>query len=152
MLVMEGKSADYAKHAIPSLRKQRILVTLTKSQPKRTTPAPLAPPSHWAPPPTRSPNQVGPKHYVQVSTAGVLPPPAVRPNGIQPVFVPAAPMGGGWPSVPPLRQHAPPGTGVFLPPGSANSTAEKENDEKLEDCKESLDENGGKAAAKETES
>ena len=31
MLVLEGKSANYAKHAIPSIRKQRMLVTLTKS-------------------------------------------------------------------------------------------------------------------------
>ncbi|EPS61205.1 hypothetical protein M569_13593, partial [Genlisea aurea] len=34
LLLVEGKSADFAKHAIPSVRKQRILVTLTKSLPK----------------------------------------------------------------------------------------------------------------------
>lgn len=173
MLVMEGKSTDYARHAIPSIRKQRILVTLTKSQPKRTTLTPVVPPTHWAPPPIRSPNPMGPKHYVQVPTPGLIPP----PNGIQPIFVPAAvappmafpaaaaapPMGGGWAAAPPLRQHAPPGTGVFLPPGS-NSVAEKENgagkhddenvisqNEKVDDCKGGLDENGGKTVAVETE-
>ncbi|KAI3734144.1 hypothetical protein L6452_13607 [Arctium lappa] len=206
MLVMEGTSADYAKHAIPSIRKQRILVTLTKSQPKRTMlsesqrspSAPVAPPTHWAPPPTRSPNHIpnhmGPKHYVQVPTTGVLPAAAVRPqlpppNGIQPIFVPsavaspmafpAAPMGlpppasAGWATAPPLRQHAPPrlpvpGTGVFLPPGSGNSTSiepsngaakcddenstspkEKVDAETLEDHKGNSDENGGKTAAGE---
>ncbi|KAJ9554042.1 hypothetical protein OSB04_018087 [Centaurea solstitialis] len=206
MLVMEGKSADYAKHAIPSIRKQRILVTFTKSQPKRTVlsdsqrspSAPVAPPTHWGPPPTRSPNHIpnpmGPKHYVQVPTTGVLPaaaavrPQLPPPNGIQPIFVPsaaappmafpAAPMGlpppasAGW-ATSPLRQHAPPrlplpGTGVFLPPGSGNSTSvepsngaakcDDENStspkvkadaETQEDCKGSLDENGGKPAAGE---
>ncbi|XP_076956033.1 RNA demethylase ALKBH10B-like [Bidens hawaiensis] len=136
-LVMEGKSTDYAKHALPSIRKQRILVTLTKAQPKRSTLAPVVPPTHWAPPPIRSPNPMGPKHYVQVPTPGLLPP----PNGIQPIFVPAAvapppmsfpaavppPMGGGWAAGPTLRPHVPPGTGVFLPPGS-NSVGEKENE------------------------
>ncbi|KAK9059968.1 hypothetical protein SSX86_020672 [Deinandra increscens subsp. villosa] len=167
MLVMEGKSADYAKHALPSIRKQRILVTLTKSQPKKTSLAPLVPPVHWTPPPTRSPNPMGPKHYVPVPATGILPP----PNGIQPIFVPAAvapamafpaapPMGGGWAAAPPMRQHAPPGTGVFLPPGS-NSVAEKENgggkhdDEDTISPKEkmegNLDENGGKTVAGETE-
>ncbi|XP_024961835.1 uncharacterized protein LOC112502213 [Cynara cardunculus var. scolymus] len=204
MLVMEGKSVDFAKHAIPSLRKQRILVTLTKSQPKRTmlsdrqrSPAPVAPATHWAPPPTRSPNHIpnpmGPKHYVQVPTTGVLPAAAVRPplpppNGIQPIFVPSAvappmtfpaasmglppPASAGWATTP-LRQHAPPrlpvpGTGVFLPPGSGNCTSiepsndaatcddenstspkEKVDAETQEDCKGSLDENGGKTAAGE---
>ncbi|KAI3696167.1 hypothetical protein L1987_79177 [Smallanthus sonchifolius] len=162
MLVMEGKSTDYAKHAIPSIRKQRILVTLTKAQPKRTTLAPVVPPTHWAPSPIRSSNPMGPKHYIQVPTTGLLPP----PNGIQPIFVPAAvapamaftaaapPLGGGWAAAPPLRQHAPPGTGVFLPPGG-NSVAEKENGaekhEDVIDSKGNLDENGGKTVVVETE-
>ncbi|KAF5777490.1 putative alpha-ketoglutarate-dependent dioxygenase AlkB-like superfamily [Helianthus annuus] len=169
MLVMEGKSADYAKHALPSIRKQRILVTLTKSQPKRATPAPLVPPAHWTPPPIRSPNPVGPKHYVPVPTPGLLPP----PNGVQPIFVPAAvappmafpaapPIGGGaWAAAPPLRQHAPPGTGVFLPPGSNNGVAKHDDEdaispkekekEKVEDCKGGLDESDGKTVVVETE-
>ncbi|KAD2393448.1 hypothetical protein R6Q59_012255 [Mikania micrantha] len=163
MLVMEGKSADYAKHAIPSIRKQRILVTLTRSLPKRATLAPIIPPAHWAPPPIRSPNPMGPKHYVQVPTTGLLPP----PNGIQPIFVPTAvqpamtfpaapPIGSGWAAAPSLRQHAPPGTGVFLPPGG-NSVAEQENgagkhdDEDAVSPKGSFDENGGKTTVVETE-
>ncbi|KAI3778748.1 hypothetical protein L2E82_08131 [Cichorium intybus] len=138
MLVMEGKSADYAKHAIPSIRKQRILVTFAKSLPKQ-----------WAPPP---------KHYVQVATSGAVHPPPVpvsvpvRPNGIQPVYIPAAmafpapPMvlpppspTAGWA---PPRQAAPPrlpvpGTGVFLPPG-------KHDDENNTSPKEKVEENVGK--------
>lgn len=158
MLVMQGKSADLARHAIPSIRKQRVLVTLTKSQPKKTPsevqrfPSVAAgPPSHWVPPPSRSPNHVrhpaGPKHYVPVPTTGVLPAPAGRPqlpppNGIQPIFVPAAvapampfpapvalpPSSAGWPAAAPMRHPPPrlpvPGTGVFLPPGSSNSLSQ----------------------------
>ncbi|XWS34362.1 hypothetical protein CRYUN_Cryun21dG0032800 [Craigia yunnanensis] len=37
LLVMQGKSADFAKHALPSVQKQRILVTFTKYQPKKST-------------------------------------------------------------------------------------------------------------------
>lgn len=105
---MQGKSADFAKHAIPSLRKQRILVTFTKSQPKKTTASdgqrllpPAAHSSHWVPPPSRSPNHMrhpmGPKHYGAVPTTGVLPAPAPPmrpqlppPNGMQPLFVTTA--------------------------------------------------------------
>ncbi|XP_073100601.1 RNA demethylase ALKBH10B-like, partial [Elaeis guineensis] len=55
LLVMQGKSADLAKHAIPSLCKQRILLTFGKSQPKKTFPSEgmrfpsssAPPPSHW---------------------------------------------------------------------------------------------------------
>ncbi|KAG2701752.1 hypothetical protein I3760_06G058300 [Carya illinoinensis] len=152
LLVMQGKSTDLARHAIPSLRKQRILVTFTKSQPKKSTPndgqhlpSPVvAPSSHWGPPPSRSPNHIrhpmAPKNYVAVPTTGVLPAPPIRPpNGIPPVFVPTQPAipfpapvpmppgSTGWPAAPP--RHPPPcfsvpGTGVFLPPpGSGNSSS-----------------------------
>ncbi|XP_057478007.1 RNA demethylase ALKBH10B-like isoform X2 [Actinidia eriantha] len=153
LLAMQGKSADFARHAIPTLRKQRILVTFTKSQPKKTTAlAQVAPTSHWAPMRSRSPNHSrhpGPKHYGPGPTTGVLAPPQVcpqiapPPNGIQPsLFVPAPvaaampfpapvalpPASAGW-AVPPLRHPPPrvpvPGTGVFLPPpGSGNSSAQ----------------------------
>ncbi|GFY91104.1 hypothetical protein Acr_07g0013000 [Actinidia rufa] len=160
LLAMQGKSADFARHAIPTLRKQRILVTFTKSQPKKTTvgdgqrlpSAPVAPTSHWAPIPSRSPNHIrhpGPKHYGPGPTTGVLAPPPVcpqiapPPNGIQPpLFVPAPvaaampfpapvalpPASAGW-AVPPPRHPLPrvpvPGTGVFLPPtGSGNSSTQ----------------------------
>uniref|UniRef100_A0A5B6ZQ57 Hydroxyproline-rich glycoprotein family protein n=1 Tax=Davidia involucrata TaxID=16924 RepID=A0A5B6ZQ57_DAVIN len=136
LLVMQGRSADFAKHAIPSLRKLRILVTFTKSQPKKTTasdgqrlasPA-AAPPFHWGPPPSRSQNHIRhpvPKHYGPVPTTGVLPAPPVRPqlappNGIHPLFVPTPvapamsfpasvalpPASAGWPAAP--QRHPPP--------------------------------------------
>lgn len=150
MLVMEGKSADYAKHAIPSIRKQRILVTLTKSTPKQ-----------WAPHPHP------PKHHVQVATTPPLPLPVpVRPNGIHPIFVapamafpapPPPPMvlpppsatTAGWAAAaaaPPLRQVAPPrlpvpGTGVFLPPGKHD---DENNNNSSTSPKEKVDENDGK--------
>ncbi|KAG9457323.1 hypothetical protein H6P81_001831 [Aristolochia fimbriata] len=111
LLVVQGKSADFGKHAIPSLRKQRILVTFVKCQPKksvttenlRLSPAPVmatAPPP-WGPQPSRPPSlarhPAGPKHFGVVPTTGVLPAPPIRsthlpsPNGIQPLFV-AAPV------------------------------------------------------------
>ncbi|XP_071926442.1 RNA demethylase ALKBH10B-like isoform X3 [Coffea arabica] len=155
LMLLDGRSSDFARHAIPSIRKQRILVTLTKSQPKKITssdaqrfPSSAPVPSHWVPPPGRSPNHirhpVGPKPFGPVPTNGVLPAPPARPplpppNGIQPIFVPAAvapaipfpapvalpPATAAWPAAPP-RHPQPrlpvPGTGVFLPPsGSGNS-------------------------------
>ncbi|KAJ0094348.1 hypothetical protein Patl1_15647 [Pistacia atlantica] len=137
LLVMQGKSADFAKHAIPSIRKQRILITFTKSQPKKFTASDsqrlpssaLGPLPHWGPPPSRSPNPirqpVGPKHYTPVPTTGVLPA-SIRtqippPNGVQPLFVttPVAqgmpfpapvpiPAGStGWAAAPPRHPPAP---------------------------------------------
>lgn len=157
VLVVEGKSADLAKFAIHSTRKQRILITFTKSQPGNG--------HNWSPPPpplSRSPNHHHhhhhhnrqPKHYPVVmptSTTGVLPTP--NKGAVQPVFIaPSPPMpfpgGGGvvagatsWPLLPHARHQAPPqprvpipGTGVFLPPGSAQEqvvvqgSTEKSND------------------------
>jgi len=149
---MQGKSTDLAKHALPSIPKQRVLVTFTKSQPKSSLPSDsqrLGPPvtSHWTPPPSRTPNhmrhQLGPKHYPTVPATGVLPaPPSIRapPNGMQTLFVPAAvappisfptavpipPGSTGWASAP--QRHPPPrmpvpGTGVFLPPPGSGTTS-----------------------------
>ncbi|KAJ0247987.1 hypothetical protein HA466_0163630 [Hirschfeldia incana] len=128
VLVVEGKSADLAKFAIHSIRKQRILITFTKSQPGNG--------HNWCPPPlSRSPNHHHhhsrqPKHYP--TTTGVLPTPSHRspPNNgaVQPVFIPPGVVPGAtsWPLLPHTRHQAPPhprmpfpGTGVFLPPGSA---------------------------------
>ncbi|KAJ9135672.1 hypothetical protein P3X46_032825 [Hevea brasiliensis] len=130
LLVMQGKSTDFAKHAIPAIRKQRILVTFTKSQPKkfaqsdghRLPSLAAASSPHWGPPPSRSPNHIRhpvPKHYPAIPTTGVLPAPAIQPqirlpNGVQPLFVTtpvAAPMpfpapvpipsvSTGWPAAP----------------------------------------------------
>ncbi|XXG40860.1 hypothetical protein AAC387_Pa01g1470 [Persea americana] len=113
LLVMEGKSADFAKHAFSSLRKQRVLLTFTKSLPKKSspndssrTPPYLAPavtphPSTWGTQPTRPPSftrhQASPKHFGVVPATGVLQAPAIPSqhlpslNGIQPLFV-AAPV------------------------------------------------------------
>ncbi|CAN1312669.1 RNA demethylase ALKBH10B [Linum perenne] len=130
-LVMQGKSSDFTKHALPAIRKQRILVTFTKSQPKKFTPSdgPSRYPSssttshssHWGPPPSRSPNHhiryPGPKHYGNIPTTGVLPapPPPIRatPNGVQPLFMtaPVAP--------PPVPYPAP----VPIPPVSTSWSA-----------------------------
>ncbi|KAG6600812.1 RNA demethylase ALKBH10B, partial [Cucurbita argyrosperma subsp. sororia] len=151
LLVVEGKSADFAKHAIPAIRKQRILVTLTKSQPKRAVPSDgqrtslnVGPFSSWGPPSGRSPNprlSPGHKHYPSVPSTGVLPAPPIRPqmpppNGIPPLIVspvaspmpfPPVPIPTGpptWPTAHP--RHPPPrlpvpGTGVFLPPPGSSS-------------------------------
>lgn len=136
LLVMQGKSSDFAKHAIPAIRKHRILVTFAKSQPKKFAssdgqrlPSPaVAPSSHWGGPPSRSPNHIRhpvPKHYAAIPTTGVLPPPPIRPqipppNGVQPLFVtapvagpmpfpapvPIPPVSTGWPVAPPRHPSA----------------------------------------------
>lgn len=147
LLVMQGKSADLAKRAIPALRKQRFLLTFGKSRPKNTLPT-VHPASGLSS--VRSPNfyrhPSGRKYYGDIPTTGVLqalpfhsqnmPP----PNGAQPVFVTPpvvasaavpyptptmmAPTTAGWTVAAPPRHTAPqvpvPGTGVFLPPGSVH--------------------------------
>ncbi|CAL9093393.1 RNA demethylase ALKBH10B isoform X1 [Musa acuminata AAA Group] len=107
LLVMEGKSADLAKRAIPSLRKQRILLTFGKSQPKNFS-------RHL---PGRK-QQVPPMHPQSMSL----------PNGVQPLFMAppvVPPTTVGWTvAAPPMHPNPPfpvPGTGVFLPPGSVHS-------------------------------
>ncbi|KAM0953105.1 putative alpha-ketoglutarate-dependent dioxygenase AlkB-like superfamily [Dioscorea sansibarensis] len=109
LLVIQGRSADVARHAIPSLRKHRILLTFGKHQPIKNAPseAPLfpssttLPPSHWGLPQIRSPGLTrhpSAKPYGAVPTTGVLPAPSIRPqhmpppNGIQPIFVAPAPV------------------------------------------------------------
>lgn len=129
---MQGRSADFARHAIPSLRKQRILVTLTKSHLEKITsgdglsaPSSIGTPSpHWVPRPSKTPNHIhrpsGPRHYspVPVPTTGVLPAPAAAacpqlpPNGLQPIFV-------STPVAPPMPFPAP----VALPPASVGWAA-----------------------------
>ena len=133
---MQGQSSDLAKHAIPMIRKQRMLVTFTKSQPKKLTsndgprlPSHAgAPSSHWGPPPSRSPNHLRhhvPKHYAAIPTTGVLLVPPIRPqipppNGVQPLFmttpvaapmpfpapVPIPPVSTGWPTSSPRHPSA----------------------------------------------
>ncbi|KAL6001188.1 hypothetical protein ACLOJK_006920 [Asimina triloba] len=137
LLVMQGKSADFAKHAISSIRKQRILITFTKSLPRKLSQADtqrhtaLANAPWGGPLSSRHTNlacqPVGPKHYGPAPASGVLPGPSIHPprlpqtNGIQPIFVtapvaPAAPFpapvplppaSSGWPATP-LPTHTPP--------------------------------------------
>ncbi|CAI0553044.1 unnamed protein product [Linum tenue] len=124
LLVLQGKSSDYARHALPALRKQRILITFTKSLPRKFSPGdgssqrytPLSTTaahssSHWGPPPSRSPTHhvryAGPKHYVP--TTGVLPAPSIRAhhqNGVQPLFV-TSPMAAQVPFPSPVPIHTP---------------------------------------------
>ncbi|XP_026387412.1 uncharacterized protein LOC113282587 isoform X2 [Papaver somniferum] len=134
LLSLEGKSADFAKHALPSIRKQRILITFTKFQPKKSMVIPSSiPPSAsalpWGPPTLRPPSQFRPKHFIPVSATGVLPVPSIHPphltplNSIQPVFVAAplappvpypapvpipSPASAGWTAVVPARHPPPP--------------------------------------------
>ncbi|KAL3635914.1 hypothetical protein CASFOL_020461 [Castilleja foliolosa] len=134
MLVVQGRSADFARHALPSQRRQRILITLVKAQPKKTNTVDVhrfsstpPPPSNWAPPPSQSPSQhirpVAARNFGPIPPTGVLPVPTARPpnNNIQPMFVPNTippaiafpapvplqPAPSGWPAGLP-RPHPPP--------------------------------------------
>ena len=158
---MQGRSTDFARYALPALQKQRILVTLTKSQPKRSighySSATAATQSQWVPPQSRSANHthntLSSKHHLSVSTTGVSLPPAIcmplpLTNVVQPVFMPSAiapvlpfpapvalpPTSAGW-TVSGTRYAPPrlpvPGTGVFLPPGSGNILDQTSADESL---------------------
>ncbi|RWR95959.1 Hydroxyproline-rich glycoprotein family protein, putative isoform 2 [Cinnamomum micranthum f. kanehirae] len=132
LLVMQGKCADFAKHAISSLCKQRILVTFTKSCPRKrpptdasrftpSMPASAAQASLWGSLLSRNTNlprhPSGSKNYAVVPTTGVLSSPPIRPhqlplpNGLQPVFVT------------PIAQAVPYPTPVPLPPVSTAWTA-----------------------------
>ncbi|XP_039054835.1 RNA demethylase ALKBH10B-like [Hibiscus syriacus] len=136
LLVMEGKSTYFAKQALPSVRKQRILVSFTKCQPRKSVSdnqrliLPLIlQSSRQCLPPNRSPNHfrhsVGCKYYEVVPTTGVLSvSPTWRqirpPNGVQTLFVPGPvapsipfsapvpvpPGSTAWPAPPP--RHSPP--------------------------------------------
>lgn len=129
---MQGKSADIAKHAISSIRKQRILVTFTKSQPKKLTPTDgqrlpspaLAASPHWGPSSGRSPNHTrhptGPKHFAAIpTTTGVLPAPAIRAQIPPTNGVPAPPIFVSTPVTPAMPFPAQ----VPIPPGSTGWTA-----------------------------
>lgn len=151
MLVMQGRSADFARYALPSIRKQRILVTLVKSQPKKTNtsdthhfPSISAHSPSRAPPRSRSPGHIRPlatKHFGPIPPTGIIPGPTARqqlplPNGIQQMFVPTPvafpapvalpPPTASWPVAPP-RHPQPrlpvPGTGVFLPSQNSGNSS-----------------------------
>lgn len=141
---MQGKSADLAKRAIPSLRKTLILLTFGKYRPKKTllpsegtfstssASNPLSIPTSARPsscsryPSARKPYGIMPANGIL--HAQQAPQIMLSPNGVQPHFA-AAPMvappaTGGWATVSPMNATGPrppvPGTGVFLPPGSVH--------------------------------
>ncbi|KAE8654455.1 RNA-dependent RNA polymerase 1 [Hibiscus syriacus] len=130
LLVMEGKSTYFAKHALPSVRKQRILVSFTKCQPRKSVSdnqrliLPLIlQSSRQCLPPNRSPNHfrhsVGCKYYEVVPTT-------VAPSIPFSAPVPVPPGSTAWPAPPPRHSppHLPvPGTGVFLPPPGSNNSS-----------------------------
>ncbi|KAK6146684.1 hypothetical protein DH2020_020553 [Rehmannia glutinosa] len=109
MLVLQGRSADFSRHAIPSVRKKRILVTFVKSQPKKinTTniypfPSRPASSSNWARPPSRPPSHVrtlAPYHFRPIPPTGIL------PGIVFPAPVALQTASAGWPlgAPPPSR-------------------------------------------------
>ncbi|XP_071704469.1 RNA demethylase ALKBH10B-like [Rutidosis leptorrhynchoides] len=127
MLVMEGRFAD-TRHAIPSTRKHRILVTFTKSEPKRSAPGD----GQRALPPTRPLNHI--PHPIVLNHHVPLP-----PTGLLPILTSAAT---------PLMVYAPPrlpvsGTGVFLPPVGNRPAQRSKKVNAEEDCIKSTRDNGG---------
>nr|VDC63942.1 unnamed protein product [Brassica rapa] len=130
LLLVEGNSADLAKFAIHSIPKKRILITFTKSQPRNSIGG-----TNWSPPPSRSPQN----HHNSVQPIFKVPSPPLAspmpfPGGVLPV-------GTSWPLPPPQPRVPVPGTGVFLPPGSAQEqvvlgSTEKSNDSNGNNCAE----------------
>ncbi|KAF7054731.1 hypothetical protein CFC21_062360 [Triticum aestivum] len=110
LVVLQGRSADVAKRAIPATRKQRILLTFGKSVARKVAPsesasrptAPLTPPSMpWGPPSRPAnvrPHSPSPQHFGYTPTSSVLPAPTTGPHhippsdGMQPLFVAPAPV------------------------------------------------------------
>ncbi|KAK4780531.1 hypothetical protein SAY87_016637 [Trapa incisa] len=147
LLLMQGKSADFAKYSLPTLRKQRILIAFTKFQPKRSIPMDNHPSpaliqtSFRGPVPHKQINHIrnpaGSKYFGSVPPKNVLSATPIIPtiNGMQQLLVatPSVPFPTsvpisttsttGWVTAPPHNQPPHPnvpGTGVFLPPGSGN--------------------------------
>ncbi|KAG0469704.1 hypothetical protein HPP92_016404 [Vanilla planifolia] len=112
LLVMQGRSADLARHAIPSIRKHRTILTFGKSSPKRpllidgsripqsTSPSPATSP--WVVPsakPILSRHSSSSKHYgIVPTTAAILQAPPIspshlpQPNGVSPIFIAPTPL------------------------------------------------------------
>ncbi|KAL0757523.1 hypothetical protein Bca101_095191 [Brassica carinata] len=130
LLLVEGKSADLAKFAVHSIPKKRILITFTKSQPRNSIGG-----TNWSPPPSRSPHN----HHNSVQTIFKGPsPPLATPMPFQGGVIPA---GTSWLLPPPQPRVPVPGTGVFLPPGSAQEqvvlgSTERSNDSNGNNCAE----------------
>ncbi|WOL02607.1 hypothetical protein Cni_G11326 [Canna indica] len=160
LLVMQGKSADIAKRAIPSLRKQRILLTFGKCRSRKDLQSEGLFSSSAIQPTSTGPLSVRPtnfsrhpsgwKHYGVIPSNGVVQAPPIHPqnlpppNAVQPLFM-APPMvasaavpytptvtppTNGWTVPAPPLHPAPrlpvPGTGVFFPPGSVDSSSSQQ--------------------------
>ncbi|XP_062216255.1 RNA demethylase ALKBH10B-like isoform X2 [Phragmites australis] len=115
LLLLHGKSADFAKRAIPGTRKQRVLLNFGKSVARKHIPAesasrftpPLTPPSMpWGPSSRPAP--------APVAAAAIPFPPAVPLPNTTAAWMPEV-----TPRPAPPRFPGP-GTGVFLPPGSGH--------------------------------
>jgi hypothetical protein len=109
LLLLQGKSADFAKRAIPATHKQRILLSFGKSVARKNIPAesasrctpPLTPPMPWGSPSRPgniSHHPASPEPFGGYAPASsVLPAPVVPhhvppTDGIQPLFVAPAPV------------------------------------------------------------
>lgn len=128
---------DLAKHAITSVRKQRIILTFGKSQPRkfvtseghRGNSSVIPQSSAWPPHTNRSSNfprhpSVA-KHFGAVPTTGVLQAPTIRaphlpsPNGMPTVFVPGPGVGANnvpYPAAVPLNPASSSAWMVSVPP------------------------------------
>jgi len=110
LVVLQGRSADVAKRAIPATRKPRILLTFGKSVARKVAPSesasrptpPITPPSvPWGPPSRPSnmrPHSPSPQHFGYTPASSVVPAPTTGPHhippsdGMQPLFVAPAPV------------------------------------------------------------
>ncbi|XP_031498294.1 RNA demethylase ALKBH10B-like [Nymphaea colorata] len=126
LLVMKGKSADFAKRAIPSIRSQRVIVTFTKVQSKNMlfadgphlSSAAARPRGAASPRLLSMVRHPGPKNYGRVPSTGVLHVPSVSPqhlptNDMQPIFL-GAPAARSVPYAPP-RMTVPEASTTGLP-------------------------------------
>ncbi|KAK3150995.1 hypothetical protein QOZ80_3AG0240270 [Eleusine coracana subsp. coracana] len=110
LLLVQGRSADFAKRAIPATRKQRILLHFGKSVARKNIPSEVAsrftppltpPPMPWgssSKPGNVSRHPASPKPFGYAPASSVLPAPVVGPHhvpptdGMQPLFVAPAPV------------------------------------------------------------
>ncbi|KAK8966990.1 hypothetical protein KSP40_PGU010059 [Platanthera guangdongensis] len=109
LLILQGKSLELARHAIPSVRKPRIILTFGKSNPRRPYPLEsprsiaMTPPAHSSlGTPSGRPcvhrHSSGLKQYIVVPATGVLQASPVRPqhlppsNSMPPLFAPPTPV------------------------------------------------------------
>ncbi|KAJ3702990.1 hypothetical protein LUZ61_006695 [Rhynchospora tenuis] len=131
LVVLRSKGAEMVRRAIPTIRKERVVLTFGKFQPRRhhsitsnNTPSSSSHPSQWNPhTSSRTPNHHPPRHNTNSKHYGYV---TTLAEAAQPIFVPApqvlapAPIPVALSVAAPLPQTAPqllvPGTGVFLPP------------------------------------